>query len=253
MRPGAPSVTPYLLTPGPLTTSSTVKAAMLRDWGSRDKAFIAMNKEVRERLVALVGAESTHACVPLQGSGTFVVEAVLGTLLPRSGGKLLVLVNGAYGKRMVEMARVMGRAGEALERPEDQTVGPQATDTKLGEDPSITHVAVVHCETTSGILNPIEAVADVVAKRGLPLIIDAMSAFGALPLDARRAPFTAVAALSNKCLEGTPGCGFALRRHRRGSGHPRSLAEPGLGHCHDYGLPARGDGRRGAGGEGAGL
>lgn len=210
---------PYLLTPGPLTTSDTVKAKMLRDWGSRDKAFISMNTELRARLEALAGAEGSHVCVPLQGSGTFVVEATLGTLVPRNG-KLLVLVNGAYGQRMVDMARVMGRSVDVLEWSEDQTVSPQATAQRLADDPSITHVAVVHCETTSGILNPIEAVAEAVASRGLPLIIDAMSAFGALPLDARQVPFGAVAASANKCLEGVPGMGFALIRRD-------SLAMPG--------------------------
>ncbi len=221
-----PSV-PYLLTPGPLTTSDTVKAKMLRDWGSRDKAFISMNTEFRARLEALAGAEGSHVCVPLQGSGTFVVEATLGTLVPRHG-KLLVLVNGAYGQRMVDMARVMGRSVDVLEWSEDQTVSPQATGQRLADDPSITHVAVVHCETTSGILNPIEAVAEVVAAAGLPLIIDAMSAFGALPLDARQVPFAAVAASANKCLEGVPGMGFALIRRDllsqcQGNAHSLSL------------------------------
>jgi 2-aminoethylphosphonate-pyruvate transaminase len=202
---------PYLLTPGPLTTSDTVKQAMLRDWGSRDPAFIAMNREVGRRLVALAGAQATHVCVPLQGSGTFTVEATLGTLVPRDG-KLLVLVNGAYGARMVEIARQMGRDVQALEWPEDQRVDSDAVDERLAADRHITHVAVVHCETTSGILNPVESVAEVVAAHGRPLIIDAMSAFGALPLDARKVPFAAVAASANKCLEGVPGVGFALIR-----------------------------------------
>ncbi len=200
---------PLLLTPGPLTTSTSVRQAMLRDWGSRDGAFIAMNKMVRERLPALAHAEATHVCVPVQGSGTFAVEATIGTLLPRDG-KLLVLVNGAYGKRMVKIAQVMGRAVDHLTWVEDQPVDPHAVDTRLAQDPTITHVAVVHCETTSGILNPVEAVAEVVAHHGRHLLIDAMSAFGALPLDARHTPFTAVMASSNKCLEGVPGMGFAL-------------------------------------------
>ncbi|MGA3353532.1 MAG: 2-aminoethylphosphonate--pyruvate transaminase [Acidimicrobiales bacterium] len=202
---------PYLLTPGPLTTSDTVKEAMLRDWGSRDEAFIAMNHEVRERLVALAGAQETHVCVPLQGSGTFTVEATIGTLVPRDG-KLLVLVNGAYGTRMVAIAKVMGRTVEALEWREDEQVDPQAVGECLTRDDSVSHVAVVHCETTSGILNPVQEVAEVVAAHGRPLIIDAVSAFGALPLDVRRTPFAAVAASSNKCLEGVPGMGFALIR-----------------------------------------
>ena len=200
---------------------------MQRDWGSRDEAFISMNAEVRRRVVALAGAEGTHVCVPLQGSGTFTVEAVLGTLLPRDG-KLLVLVNGAYGKRMVESTRYMGRAVEAIEWPEDHVVDPQAADARLAADRSITHVAVVHCETTSGILNPVGAVAEVVAARGRHLVIDAMSAFGALPLDARTVPFAAVAASSNKCLEGVPGMGIAIIRHDvlaacQGNAHSLSL------------------------------
>lgn len=202
--------TPYLLTPGPLTTAESVRHAMARrDWGSRDKAFIAMNLEMRERLVALAGAEETHVCVPLQGSGTFTVEATIGTLVPREG-RLLVLVNGAYGTRMVQMAHVMGRAVEALEWPEDERADPKAVGERLAGDDAVTHVAVVHCETTSGILNPIEEVAEVVAAHGRSLIIDSMSAFGALPLDARRVPFAAVAASANKCLEGVPGVGFAI-------------------------------------------
>ena len=222
-----PMRSPYLLTPGPLTTSESVKEAMLRDWGSRDEAFIAMNHDMRARLVALVGGEESHVCVPLQGSGTFTVEAVIGTLVPRDG-KLLVLVNGAYGTRMVEMARVMGRAVEAIEWREDERVDPQVVDARLTSDDSITHVAVVHCETTSGILNPIETVAEVVAAHNRPLIIDSMSAFGALPLDARRVPFAAAAASSNKCLEGVPGMGFALIR--------RSLLEQCKGNAHSLSL-----------------
>jgi 2-aminoethylphosphonate-pyruvate transaminase len=202
---------PYLLTPGPLTTSLTVKQAMLRDWGSRDRDFIALNARVRERLVRIAGAEPTHVCVPLQGSGTFVVEAMLGTLVP-PGGRLLVLVNGAYGERMVRMARRHGRHVVALATPEDQPNDPSALERTLAEDRAITHVAAVHCETTSGILNPIGRIAAVTAAAGRRLLIDAMSAFGALPLRAREVPFEAVAASANKCLEGVPGVGFAIVR-----------------------------------------
>jgi len=218
---------PILLTPGPLTTSATVKQAMLRDWGSRDSAFIAMNAAIRARLPELAGASESHVCVPVQGSGTFAVEATIGTLLPR-GAKLLVLVNGAYGRRMKKIAEVMGRPVEALEWAEDKPVDPAALDRRLAEDFDITHVAVVHCETTSGILNPVEAVAEVVARHGRRLLIDAMSAFGALPLDASAVPFTALMASSNKCLEGAPGMGFALIRRdvllgSEGNAHSLSL------------------------------
>lgn len=202
---------PYLLTPGPLTTSDGVKRAMLRDWGSRDPDFIDMNRDVRERLVALAGVGDTHVCVPIQGSGTFAIEATLATLVPRHG-RLLVLVNGAYGRRMVEMCRVMGRPVESLEWREDQPVDPSQVDRRLTDESAITHVAVVHCETTSGILNPLDAIASVVAQHRRGLIVDAMSTFGALPLDGNRVSFDAVVASSNKCLEGVPGVGFALVR-----------------------------------------
>jgi 2-aminoethylphosphonate-pyruvate transaminase len=202
---------PYLLTPGPLTTSITVKQAMLRDWGSRDRDFIALNARVRERLVRLAGGAGTHVCVPLQGSGTFAVEAMLGTLVPRAG-RLLVLVNGAYGARMVRIARYHGREVVILETPEDRPNDVATLERAFAAEPAITHVAAVHCETTSGILNPIERIAEITAAAGRHLLIDAMSSFGALPLDAREVPFDAVAASANKCLEGVPGVAFALVR-----------------------------------------
>lgn len=200
---------PYLLTPGPLTTSLSVKQAMLQDWGSRDSAFIEMNRAVRARLLQLANATGSHVCVPIQGSGSFAVESTIGTLLP-PGGKLLVLVNGAYGQRMVQMARVMGRAVDLIEWAENEPVDPVRLDRHLARDAAVTHVAVVHCETTSGILNPVEAVAQTVARHGRALLIDAMSAFGALAIDATLTPFTALMASSNKCLEGVPGMGFAI-------------------------------------------
>lgn len=202
---------PILLTPGPLTTSSTIKEAMLRDWGSRDNAFIAINKRIRDRLVEMVGATGTHVCVPVQGSGTFAIEATIGTLLRRDG-KLLVLVNGAYGQRMVRIAQRLERTVTAIETDEDTPVSPADLDVELESDPTISHVAVVHCETTSGILNPIAKVAEVCQRHGRALLIDSMSAFGALPLDVRTVPFQAAVASSNKCLEGVPGMGFAIIR-----------------------------------------
>jgi 2-aminoethylphosphonate-pyruvate transaminase len=202
---------PWLLTPGPLTTSLSVKQAMLHDWGSRDHVFIAVNRQMRERLVELAGGVGTHVCVPMQGSGTFAVEAMIGTLVP-PGGKLLVLVNGAYGKRMVRICQYYRRAHAVLEWAEDKAVEPAAVAKALAGDPGITHVAIVQCETTSGVLNPVAEVAEVVARAGRRLLIDAMSAFGALPLDARHIAFDALAASSNKCLEGVPGLGFVICR-----------------------------------------
>ena len=207
----SPTNDPWLLTPGPLTTSPTVKQAMLHDYGSRDHGFIGVNKRMRERLLAIIHGEGTHVAVPLQGSGTFVVEAMVSTFLPASG-KLLVLVNGAYGRRMIKMCGVAGHDHAALEWAEDQPVDPARVEQALAADQAITHVAVVHCETTSGVLNPVKAVAEAVHREGRRLLIDAMSAFGALALDAREVPFDAVVASSNKCLEGVPGIGFCLAR-----------------------------------------
>ncbi|MAC44540.1 MAG: 2-aminoethylphosphonate--pyruvate transaminase, partial [Deltaproteobacteria bacterium] len=184
---------PRLLTPGPLTTSYETKAAMLHDWGSRDASFLEANARVRQKLLEIAGATSTHVCVPLQGSGTFVVEATLGTLIPRSG-KALVLVNGAYGQRMTKMLGYMQRSLVVQETPEDSPPDLETLQQALVKDPSITHVLAVHCETTSGILNPVEQVAEIVAQHKRSLIIDAMSAFGAIPLDAEQVQFDAVMA-----------------------------------------------------------
>lgn len=202
---------PLLLTPGPLTTARSVREAMLRDWGSRDEAFIALNAAVLDRLVTLANGGGSHVAVPLQGSGTFVVEAMFGTLLPRNG-KALVMVNGAYGERIVRMAGYHGRQVTTIVDPEDRPSDVERLDAALAADPAISHVVAVYCETTSGILNPIERIAEITARHGRRLLIDAMSAFGALPLDAQRTPFDAVAASANKCLEGVPGMGFAVVR-----------------------------------------
>ena len=202
---------PWLLTPGPLTTSATVKAAMLHDWGSRDHEFIAINRRVRKTLAAMAGGLGSHVAVPLQGSGTFAVEAMLGTFVP-AAGKLLILINGAYGRRMAKICDYYRRSYSVLEWPEDRAVEVGAVERALAADPSISDVAAVHCETTSGVLNPIAEIAQVVARAGRRLVIDSMSAFGALAVDAREIPFDALAASSNKCLEGVPGMGFVICR-----------------------------------------
>lgn len=217
---------PLLLTPGPLTTSRATKEAMLRDWGSRDEEFAALNQRTLERLVALAGGEGSHVAVLLQGSGTFAVEAMIGTMVPRRG-KLLVLVNGAYGRRMAQIAKVIGRAFATLETPEDTPPDPSAVASAIAADPAVTHVAAVYCETTSGILNPVPEIAAAVAASGRRFLIDAMSAFGALPCDAREIPFDALASSCNKCLEGVPGAAFVICRRtalEESSGNARSVA-----------------------------
>jgi 2-aminoethylphosphonate-pyruvate transaminase len=182
---------------------------MDRDWGSRDAAFIALTAELRSRLLQVANGAASHVAVPIQGSGTFVVEAALATLLKPSD-KLLVLINGAYGRRVVEICRRLGRPVDFREWDEDAPVEADAVARALVADPAITHVALVHCETTSGLLNPLAEVAATVAKAGRKLVLDAMSSFGALPIDLQTTSIAAVLASSNKCLEGVPGLGFAL-------------------------------------------
>lgn len=178
---------------------------MLRDWGSREGDFIALTRSVRQRLIDLAGAAGTHTCVPIQGSGTFAVEAMLGTLVPRAGGRVLILVNGAYGHRIADICRTIGRDFTIAETAEDTPPSLELLDRCLADDGTISHVAVVHCETTTGILNPLEEIAGIVARHRRRLLIDAMSSFGALPVDVAQLRFDGLAASANKCLEGVPG------------------------------------------------
>ncbi|MEM7193594.1 MAG: 2-aminoethylphosphonate--pyruvate transaminase [Pseudomonadota bacterium] len=202
---------PLLLTPGPLTTSLSVKEAMLHDFGSRDTGFIELNRRMLQRLVDIIHGQDSHVAVPLQGSGTFVVEAMIGNFVPPDG-KVLICINGAYGQRIAKIARYYGRDSVLLENQENEPTDTNELERLLRNDTDITHVAVVFTETTSGIINPLDKIADIVATAGKGLLIDAMSCFGALPIDARVLKFDAVCASSNKCLEGAPGMGFCLAR-----------------------------------------
>jgi 2-aminoethylphosphonate-pyruvate transaminase len=217
---------PILLTPGPLTTSAQTKSAMLSDWGSWDGAFNALTASVCHDLIAIVDAQRDHVCVPLQGSGTFAVEAALGTLVPK-GSKVLVPDNGAYCKRIVRILGYLGREAVCLPHGEQEPADPGRIDAALTADPAITHVAQVHCETGTGILNPLPEIATIVANRGCGLIVDAMSSYGAIPIDARTLRFDALIAASGKCLEGVPGMGFVIVRQsalERSGGNSYSLA-----------------------------
>ena len=202
---------PILLTPGPLTTSLATRQAMLRDWGSWDTAFNTMTASICADVVDIVHGAGTHVCVPLEGSGTFSVEAALGTLVPRTG-KVLVPVNGAYCQRIVRILGYLGRACTTIDVPEDRFPAPQQVEDALLRDPAITHVAQVHCETGTGILNPLPEIAQVAARHGKGLIVDAMSSFGAIAIDVRTTPFDALIAASGKCLEGVPGMGVVVIR-----------------------------------------
>ena len=217
---------PILLTPGPLTTSAQTKSAMLADFGSWDVSFNALTASVCGDLVSIVDAQSEHVCVPLQGSGTFAVEAALGTLVPKDG-KVLVPDNGSYCKRIVRILGCLGRSAVVLPHGEQEPADPARIGAALDADPAITHVAQVHCETGTGILNPLAEIAAVAARHERGLIIDAMSSYGAIPIDARRLRFDALIAASGKCLEGVPGMGFIIARRTAlegSAGNSTSLA-----------------------------
>jgi 2-aminoethylphosphonate-pyruvate transaminase len=217
---------PILLTPGPLTTSDKTRAAMLRDWGSWDSDFNQITARIRQQVLRIVHGDASHECVPLQGSGTFSVEAAIGTIVPRDG-HVLVPNNGAYCQRIARICKVLGRRVTTIDYREDQQVLAADVDRALAADPSITHVALVHCETGTGVLNPLHDIALVVDKHGRGLIVDAMSSFGAIDIDARKTPFDAVVAASGKCLEGVPGMGFVIVRRstlEKCEGNSHSLA-----------------------------
>ena len=219
---------PYLLTPGPLTTAYSVKEKMLRDWGSWDGDFRAMTEQLRRELLALIGDEKQEFdCVPIQGSGSFVVEAMLGSLLPRDS-RTLVLVNGAYGQRIVKTLAYIGREAVVIDKGDYLPPRGAEVAAALEQDPAITHVVVVHCETSSGILNPVSEISEAVYAAGRKLLIDSMSAFGAIPLNVNEIRYEALVSSANKCIEGVPGFGFVIARKSeleaaRGNAHSLSL------------------------------
>ena len=204
---------PLLFTPGPLTTSLTVKAAMLHDSGSWHDTFRSTVADLRRRLldVAELSSPGDYEVILMQGSGTFGVEAVLGSVIPPDG-KLLVLANGAYGERMAKTAARLRIDLEVLRTPENEIPDPQALEGTLLKDAKITHVAVVHCETTTGILNPIAELGRRVRRAGRVFIVDAMSSFGCLPIDFHEDGVDFLISSPNKCLEGVPGFGFVFAR-----------------------------------------
>ena len=200
---------PYLLTPGPLTTSRTVKAAMLADWGSRDVEFRKVVADIRNGLLALAGCDQSYECVIMQGSGTFAIEAALGAFCPAEGGKTLVVANGAYGDRAAKILERIGRPVVKIDKGDSAAPTADEVDIALGENASITHVWVIHCETTSGIVNPIHDIAKVVKAKGKMFMVDAMSSFGALPLNMQDGMDVMVSS-SNKCIEGVPGFSYVV-------------------------------------------
>jgi len=216
-----------LFTPGPLSTSATVKQAMLRDLGSRDAEFLLVIKDIRHRLLELGQvADGSYEAVLIQGSGTFAVESILSSVIPRKG-KLLVAINGAYGHRMAEIARVLGISCESIVFGEASPVNVQPMRAVLANDPTITHVGAIHCETSTGILNPIAELGRAVCESGRIFIVDAMSSFGGIPIDVRRDNIDFLVSSANKCIQGVPGFAFVLARRgllQAAEGWARSLS-----------------------------
>ena len=212
--PNIPAATDKpLFTPGPLTTSRTVKEAMLRDLGSRDSEFIATVRNVRQGILRVAGVtqEEGYEAVPMQGSGTFGIESVLASTVPPSG-KLFVLINGAYGERIDTIAKTLGVETVTLRYAEDTPPNPVDVDRILAGDPHVTNVAIVHCETTTGIVNPIEEIGHVVKKHEKTYFVDSMSAFGAVPIDFEVCGVDYLVSSANKCIEGVPGFSFVVGR-----------------------------------------
>ncbi|WP_421183197.1 2-aminoethylphosphonate--pyruvate transaminase [Aeromonas enteropelogenes] len=214
--PAAPAAVDYLLlTPGPLSTTATVRAAMLQDSCTWDADYNqGVVEPIRRELVRLATTpeyESDYSAVLLQGSGSYVVESVLGSAIG-ADECLLIINNGAYGARMGEMARCLGLRHHELDCGETTCPEPAAIDAMLARHPEITHLAMVHCETTTGMLNPLEEVAELCQRRGIRLIVDAMSSFGGIPIDMGRLGIEFLISSANKCIQGVPGFGFVIAR-----------------------------------------
>ena len=217
----------FLLTPGPLSTSKTVKAVMMRDWCTWDDDYnLDIVQKIRQQLVSLATKASGYTAVLMQGSGTFSVEATIGSVLPPDG-KLLVLANGAYGQRL---AKISDRLGiDTLVHDSGEVARPDLNrlESTLKEDKKISHVAVVHCETTTGMLNPIDELGEIVKAYGKVYIVDAMSSFGGIPFDMDALSIDFLVSSANKCIQGVPGFGFVLAKQdeiEKTRGYARSLS-----------------------------
>jgi 2-aminoethylphosphonate-pyruvate transaminase len=215
---------PYLLTPGPLTTSRTVKLAMLADWGSRDVEFRKIVGDIRKRILQLANCDGSYECVIMQGSGTFAIEAALGSLCPDKRRKTLVVANGAYGDRAAQILERIGRPYLKIDKGDSAVPSVEEVVTMLDAERSISHVWMVHCETTSGIVNPIEEIGQAVKLHDKVFMVDAMSSFGALPLHMVAQNMDVMVSSSNKCLEGVPGFSYVVLK--------RDLLEASAGASH---------------------
>ncbi len=225
--PAGQETTPYLLTPGPLTTTPAVKEAMLRDWGSWDADLRAVVASIRADLLEIADASQGFECVLLQGSGSYGVEAALGSFAPKNK-KTLMLTNGAYGERAIKAMSYMNRDFISYETDELEAPSADEVSALLKANPDVGAVFLVQCETTSGIVNPVEDIAAVAQKAGCIVILDAMSSFGAMDLSMKRMGIDVLISSANKCIEGVPGFTYILAR--------RDLLEASQGVSHSLSL-----------------
>ncbi|WP_125761800.1 2-aminoethylphosphonate--pyruvate transaminase [Companilactobacillus hulinensis] len=201
-----------LLTPGPLTTSETVKKAMEFDYCTWDNDYKEITQSIRQSLLALADVNpSKYTAVPIQGSGTYGVESVISSVVPDSG-TLLIAMNGAYGKRIGQMADVYGIKHIDLAIDEQKPVLLEDVKSVVEMHPEITHFAMIHCETTTGILNPIEDIIPWVKEQKIVTIVDAMSSFGGIPIDVSGIGIDFLISSTNKCIQGVPGFSFVIAR-----------------------------------------
>jgi len=220
---------PYLLTPGPLTTSRSVKLAMLADWGSRDIEFRQLVADIRRKLLEIAGAGEAYECVLMQGAGTFAVEAALGCFCPTGRKyKTLVIINGAYGHRAAKILGHLKRPFLTLEFDEEKPVSAAKVKSVLKANEDIKTVFVVHCETTTGVINPLEDICAVCKAFDKTVYVDAMSSFGALAINMEELGIDILVSSANKCIEGVPGFGYVLCN--------RELLEASKGKSHSVSL-----------------
>ncbi|PSL45593.1 2-aminoethylphosphonate-pyruvate transaminase [Chitinophaga niastensis] len=217
-----------LFTPGPLSTSLTVKEAMLQDVGSRDDEFVQAVKQTRSELLTLadVSKEEGYESVLMQGSGTFGIESVVSSVIGKNDA-LLILANGAYGERMVKMANIHQLHHHVMRFAEDEIVTAAATEKFLAAHPEVTHVACIHSETTTGLFNPVEEIGAVCKMYNKVFIVDAMSSFGGVKMDMKAMQIDFLVSSSNKCIEGVPGFAFAICKKNeleKAKGQARSLS-----------------------------
>ena len=200
-----------LLTPGPVSVSDSTRAAMMVDRASGDADFQAELTHAREYLVRIVNGGDAYTAIPVPGSATYANEAAMALLVP-ADGRLLVHSNGVYGDRLIEICEALGLAVSVLRTPPFMPPTGTQFAAALQADPSITHVMLVHCETSTGVLNPLDEVAALCRTRGLGLLVDAVASFGAIALDLAALGADAVTLSSNKCMQGVPGVGWAVVR-----------------------------------------